>query len=258
MKFRTLSLFCLLFSIFTIAYAEDDGEKLYQQHCGACHGATAQGQRRIAPPLFAVKNHYLAVHDEELTFVDAINAWVAKPEEEKSLMKGAIRSFNLMPKIPVSEEIVTKIAEYIYSDKVTIPEAYKKHYESRHSAKPARQYSRLLLRQFRLSPPQVDELNLSDEQLAKINELIIDKEVIMQPMREEVLDFNQQLQSLDSRNPNFESEIELLADVNAKRVEQMVKASGAARAKIEAVLDDKQYMMLLKFREALLERLKRG
>ncbi len=258
MKIQVIAFISLFNLISVTAFAEEDGEKLYQQHCGACHGATAQGQRRIAPPIFAVKNHYMAVHDEELTFVDAINAWVANPEEERSLMKGAIRHFNLMPKIPVAEDDVTKIAEYIFSDKVAIPEAYRKHYERQHSGKPAKQYSRLLLRQFRLSPAQMDELNLSDEQLTKINELITEKEVVMQPMREEVLSFNQQLQTLDSRKANYVSEIEILADVNAKRVEQMVKASGAARAKIEAVLDDKQYEMLLVFREAFLKRLKRS
>jgi len=248
----------LLFSIsflalsFSATYAEEDTEKLYQQHCAACHGQTTNGQSRIAPPIFAVKNHYLAVHDDELTFVDAIKSWVANPQEEDSLMKGAIRHFNLMPKIPVAEEDVSKIAEYIFSDKVAIPEAYKRHYQRNHSGKPVRQYSRLLLRQFRLSPSQLDDLNLSDEQLESIDQLIVDKEVVMQPMREEVLQFNQQLQTLDSRKANFTSEIELLADVNAKRVEQMVLASGAARAKIEAVLDEQQYKKLLDYRAEFL------
>jgi len=245
------------FSIFLLsnALAENNGEKLYQQHCSVCHGANAAGQRRIAPPIFAVKNHYLAVHDEELTFVDAINTWVANPEEQKSLMKGAIRHFNLMPKIVVAESDVTQIAEYIFSDAVGIPDAYKKHYAQNHGGKKAKQYSRLLLRQFRLSPEQVDELGMSDIQLAKINQLIVEKEVVMQPMREEVLSFNQQLQSLDTRKADFKTEIEALADVNAKRVEQMVLASGEARAKIEAVLNDSQYQMLLTFRKALMKRL---
>jgi len=194
--------------ILSKSYAETDGEKLYQQHCGACHGVTTAGQRRIAPPIFAVKNHYLAVHDEELTFVDAINAWVANPAEENSLMKGAIRHFNLMPKIPVAESDVTKIAEYIFSDAVSIPEAYKRHYEQNHGAKARPQYSRLMLRQLRLSPEQVDELKLSDEQLKKINQLIVEKEVVMQPMREEVLSFNRQLQSMDTRDTNYKNEIE--------------------------------------------------
>jgi len=243
--------------IFSNALAENDGQKLYKQHCSVCHGATATGKRRIAPPIFAVKNHYLAVHDEELTFVDAINVWVTNPEEEKSLMKGAIRHFNLMPKVTVAETDVTKIAEYIFSDAVGIPEAYKKHYSQNHGVKPAKQYSRLLLRQLRLSPEQINELSLSDSQLETINQLIVEKEVIMQPMREEVLSFNQLLQSLDSRKVDYKNEIAALADVNAKRVEQMVLASGAARAKIEAVLDDNQYQILLKYREALLKRLKR-
>ena len=255
---QLFSSFVISFITLSPAIADDNGKQLFQQHCASCHGTPTAGQRRIAPPIFAVKNHYLAVHNEELTFVSAIEEWVSNPVEENSLMKGAIRHFNLMPKIEVPEDDVTQIAEYIYSDAVGIPEAYKKHYAQNHGGKPAKQYSRLLLRQLRLSPEQVDELKLSDAQLEKINQLIVDKEVIMQPMREEVLSFNQQLQSLDSRKSDFNNEIEALADVNAKRVEQMVLASGAARAKIEAVLDDKQYEMLLKYRAALMERLKRG
>ena len=252
----SISIFCL-----STAKADEAGKQLFQQHCASCHGDPVAGQRRIAPPIFAVKNHYLAVHDEELTFVNAIEEWVAKPEEKNSLMKGAIRHFKLMPKIVVAEDDVTKIAEYIFSDAVGIPEAYKKHYSQNHGGKTSEQapasYSRLLLRQFRLSPQQMDELKLSKKQLVTINQLLVDKEVVMQPMREEVLSFNQQLQSLDSRKADFKNEIAALADVNAKRVEQMVIASGGARAKIEAVLDDNQYQMLLKFRVAFIKRLKR-
>ena len=80
--------FQILFFGFTLlilsnVFAENSGEKLYQQHCSVCHGEPSAGKRRIAPPIFAVKNHYLAVHNEELTFVDAIYSWIANPEEEK-------------------------------------------------------------------------------------------------------------------------------------------------------------------------------
>ncbi|MGK0270583.1 MAG: cytochrome c2 [Cocleimonas sp.] len=253
-----LLLSCITFSNVKAENSSDgSGQQLFKKHCAVCHVATP-GQRRIAPPIFAVKNHYLAVHDEELTFVDAVTSWVANPLEENSLMKGAISHFKLMPKIVVPEEEAMKIAEYIFSDAVGIPDAYKKHYADNHVGKPAKQYSRLLLRQLRLSPEQVDELTLSDDQLKRINQLIVEKEVIMQPMREEVLNFNQQLQSLDSRKSDYKSEIDALADVNAKRVEQMVLVSGEARGRIEAVLDEKQYQMLLKFRVVLLKRLKRS
>ena len=244
----------LIFCVNQFAFADSEGEKLYQQHCKVCHGAPASGQRRIAPPMFAVKNHYLAVHDEELTFIDAINNWVANPQEQNSLMKGAIRHFKLMPKIQVPADDVSKIAEYIFSDAVVIPEAYKKHYKQRHSAKSIPQYSRLLLRQLRVTPTQMKEFEFSDEQLEKLNTLLVDKEAVMQPMREEVLRFNRELQTLDSRKSDYKENIAALADVNAKRVEQMVLASGAARAKIEAVLNEKQYQMLLDFRAKLSKR----
>ena len=108
----------------------------------------------------------------------------------------------------------------------------------------------------RLPPPQLNELGLSPEQITKIKELIVEKEVIMQPLREEVLEFNQQLNTMDSRSPNYKADIFALADVNAKRVEQMVVESGEMRMKIEAVLDQQQYAKLLAFRQQLKERQK--
>ena len=75
----------------------------------------------------------------------------------------------------------------------------------------------------------------------------------MQPLREEVIEFNQQLNTLDSRAPNYKEEIFSLADINAKRVEQMVVQSGEMRMKIEAVLDQQQYKQLLSFRQKMKE-----
>lgn len=250
----SLSLFLFTFSQQSLA--QTDGEQLYLQHCDSCHGTPKAGTRRLAPPMFAVKMHYLGVHTEELTFVDAVSRWVAEPNADESLMKMAIRHFNLMPKINIPEEDASKIAEYIFSDKLIVPEAYKQHYANRGRARTAPQYSRLLLRQLRLSPMQVNELNLSDEQLQRLTHLIERKAAIMRPLQQKALEFNTQLQTLDSRQPEYSANIAKLARQNALHVKQMVLTSGKLRAQIETALNPQQYEKLIAFRKAWIERVK--
>jgi len=249
--------------------------KLFDQHCKVCHGLTGgmNMEKRIAPPIAGVRMHYLSVHKDKDSFVNAVTTWLEKPDASKSLMPGAIRHFNLMPPISVPKEDAKSIAEYIFDGNLEAPEGYQAHYQQMHGDKQnskekasnnsneANQQSsqielRTLARHLRLPPPQLNQLNLSDEQITKIKELIVEKEVIMQPLREEVLEFNQQLNTMDSRSPSYKADIFALADVNAKRVEQMVVESGEMRMKIEAVLDQQQYSQLMSFREQLKERQK--
>lgn len=92
----------MLFSLFApTLHAANVGEQLYQKHCNVCHGATQNGQKRLAPPIFAVKLHYLGVHDEPLTFTDAVSNWVKQPAADQSLMPMAIRHFGLMPTLKI-------------------------------------------------------------------------------------------------------------------------------------------------------------
>lgn len=244
-------------------------EKLFAKHCSACHGQSKDAAdnytRRIAPPISGVIMHYKSVHKEKEDFIDAVVEWVDNPDADRTLMPGAIRHFKLMPKMDIPEEEVEQIAAYLFDDNIPIPEAYRKHYEKNHGANGAskskinplfadRQFLRLFTRQFRISPDQIESLKLSDEQIKQIRELIVEKEAMMQPLREEVLEFNQQLITMDTRNPDYKSEIFSLADINAKRVEEMVIKSGEMRFKIESVLSNEQYKTLLNNRNDLQKR----
>ena len=48
------------------------GEQVYGDVCVACHGADAEGEDRIAPPIFAAKNHYSDLTSRE-DFVAAMS-----------------------------------------------------------------------------------------------------------------------------------------------------------------------------------------
>lgn len=122
------------------ALASDDitaGKQLFEQNCAVCHGATGgmDMSKRLAPPIRGVKMHYEKTHQDKESFVAAVVSWIEKPEEGKSLMKMAIRKFNLMPTIPVSAEDAEKIAIYMYEGELEKPEGFDEHVKKMHGGK---------------------------------------------------------------------------------------------------------------------------
>ena len=107
------------------------GEHLYKTYCSSCHGLTGgmDMKQRVAPPIAAVRFHYINIHPDKASFVSAVTNWLEKQDENKSLMRGAIRRFNIMPPIPVSKEDSQKIANYIYAGNLEKPEGFDKHVE---------------------------------------------------------------------------------------------------------------------------------
>ena len=138
-----------IFSYFTIfivvvlsqaANAKDNhknGEQLYRAHCSACHGNTGgmDMSKRIAPPIVAVRMHYIGTYADKDSFVIAVADWVEKQDENNSLMRGAIRRFNIMPPVSISREKAEKIAAYIYDGNIEKPEGFQKHFEEHHGKK---------------------------------------------------------------------------------------------------------------------------
>ncbi len=88
--------------------------------------------QRVAPPIAAVRLHYINIHPDKTSFVTAVTNWVEKQDENKSLMRGAIRRFNLMPPVSVTKEDAQKIASYIYAGNIEKPAGFDKHVEEMH------------------------------------------------------------------------------------------------------------------------------
>jgi cytochrome c2 len=90
---------------------ENEGEALYKAHCSSCHGNTGgmDMHKRVAPPIVAVRMHYLGTYPEKDAFVLAVSQWVEKQDASQSLMRGAIRRFNIMPPISIAKEDAEKI-----------------------------------------------------------------------------------------------------------------------------------------------------
>lgn len=111
---------------------EPDGAALFVDHCGSCHGQSQSAEDRTAPPMVAVKDHYLRVHADEASFVSALSAWVVERSADTSLMPGAISRFGLMPAVDISQQDLVAIAEFVFEEEMMKPGWYAKHYKEHH------------------------------------------------------------------------------------------------------------------------------
>ena len=102
---------------------------LMSTKCFACHGADASLQNRIAPPMIAIKKHYIKEETTLETFTQDMVSFVQDPTVEHVKMKGAFKRFGLMPKLDFPEAELKLIAKYIYENEIDEPTWFKKHLE---------------------------------------------------------------------------------------------------------------------------------
>lgn len=117
----------------TVALNKEDGnlhpgKKMLETYCYVCHNPTTGHDDRIAPPMIAVKKHYISEGTTKEQFVEDVKNWINKPSEDKSKMPGAIRNFGLMPYAPYPEATVEQIADYMYDYDIDQPEWFEDHF----------------------------------------------------------------------------------------------------------------------------------
>lgn len=109
-----------------------EGKKLMETKCYVCHSPSlGENQQRIAPPMVAVKAHYLDAYPTKEAFVNGIIEFVKSPSQDKSMMRGAVRRFGIMPTQHFPEDEVKKIAEYMYDYRIDEPEWFQDHWMGR-------------------------------------------------------------------------------------------------------------------------------
>ncbi len=113
----------------TSANEFQDGMLLMEQKCYACHSPSASMQSRLAPPMIAVKKHYLNNDTTKEKFVEAIWKWVEKPAIENSRMKGAVRRFGVMPYQSFEKSEIELIANYMFDNEIEQPEWFDEHFK---------------------------------------------------------------------------------------------------------------------------------
>lgn len=106
---------------------------LLQTHCYACHNPEATSHDALlAPPMAAVKSHYLRTHTHVDSFVKAMTQYVALPDSQNSLMPGAIKKFGLMPQQAFPVDDVAAIAAHVFHYKPEEPSWYAEHHRQKH------------------------------------------------------------------------------------------------------------------------------
>lgn len=106
---------------------EHPGKKLMETNCYVCHSPSASHDKRIAPPMIAIKKHYISKSTTKEEFKTALLNWINNPSKENSKMKGAIKKFGVMPKTPFPEETILLIADYMFDNKIDKPKWFKMH-----------------------------------------------------------------------------------------------------------------------------------
>jgi len=115
-----------------------NGKEIYMNVCADCHGAgpaEEHAEDRIAPPIFAAKNHY-SDFTERQDFIDAVGAFIFAPTEAAAQMPGAVKKFGLMPEVGLSEAEAAEVAAYLFDTDFAAPEWYLEHYKAEHGETP--------------------------------------------------------------------------------------------------------------------------
>ncbi|NGX84376.1 hypothetical protein [Aequorivita sp. KMM 9714] len=111
---------------------EHPGKRLMENNCNICHNPKTAEESIIAPPMVAVKMHYISEETTKEEFVDAMLDWAKEPSVEKSKMPGAIKKFGLMPYQFYPEGTIKQIADYMFDNEIEKPVWFDIHYKKMH------------------------------------------------------------------------------------------------------------------------------
>ncbi len=114
----------------TKEFQKHRGQELMETHCYVCHSPVADFDELIAPPMAAIKAHYLLNGPSKGEFIQQVTTFVENPTKEKSFMPGAINRFGLMPVQKFPENSVEQIAEYMYDYQIAEPDWFAAHWKA--------------------------------------------------------------------------------------------------------------------------------
>ncbi len=112
------------------------GKQLMENNCYACHNPKTSENSMIAPPMSAVKMHYIFEDTSKEEFIEAMVEWSKNPSKETSKMPDAVKKFGLMPYQFFPEKTIQQIADYMFDNEIEEPEWFRKHYEEMHGDRP--------------------------------------------------------------------------------------------------------------------------
>jgi len=97
--------------------SKSEGYKLMEQKCFICHFVKPDPSKKgsmIAPPMLRVQQHYKPTYPNKEEFINKITEWIVNPSKQRTLMPGAVRKFDIMPKLGYSKKEIQLIAETLF------------------------------------------------------------------------------------------------------------------------------------------------
>ncbi len=98
-----------------------EGKSLYPT-CHVCHNPEANPP--LGPPMWGVQRRYRNSTIDKEDFIDSMTDFVKKPTQENAKLYRAVEMMGLMPPLPLPDEILKKIAAYIYEEDFPPPCAH--------------------------------------------------------------------------------------------------------------------------------------
>ncbi|WP_291866424.1 DUF3365 domain-containing protein [Maribacter sp.] len=115
-----------------ISSEQHPGKKLMETECYICHNPKASESSRIAPPMIAIKKHYINSNTSKEEFRKSMVNWIENPSIKNSKMPGALKRFGVMPYQPYPIETIEQIADYMFDNTIEQPKWFKEHYKQGH------------------------------------------------------------------------------------------------------------------------------
>ena len=111
------------------------GKKVLQNQCFVCHNNQTAENSVIAPPMIAIKAHYMRESTNEAEFTKALVSFLEKPTANKAKLTKAVKRFGLMPYQKYNKRNIENVANYLYNYQIEEPNWFKEHWNS-HNSKP--------------------------------------------------------------------------------------------------------------------------
>ncbi|MDQ6998427.1 MAG: cytochrome c, partial [Mariprofundus sp.] len=96
-----------------------EGKRLFHENCFVCHNADLDPPQ--APPMYGVQKHYKRATADRDAFIEKVTAFATDPNEDKAILKMAVKHLGVMPNPGVEESDVRKIAAYIHNETFARP-----------------------------------------------------------------------------------------------------------------------------------------
>lgn len=99
-----------------------EGKVLMETNCFTCHNNSTPLTERIAPTFIEIKMAYLKEAESKEEFIENIVNFTDNPSIEIAKLHNAIEKYKLMPYQKYPKDMIEKIADYLYTYQIDVPE----------------------------------------------------------------------------------------------------------------------------------------